>query len=65
MNWDQVEGKWKQFSSAGYLVDDQIALLVEHAPTQCVQSVQMELQKWQLFDPPHHCTHHPELHCPE
>jgi len=25
------EGCWKQFSSAGYLLDGQIALLVEHA----------------------------------
>ena len=28
LEWS-AEGRWKQFSSAGYLVDDQIALLVE------------------------------------
>lgn len=28
LEWS-AEGKWKQFSSAGYLVDGQIALLVE------------------------------------
>lgn len=50
------EGKWKQFSSAGYLVEDQIALLVERGgrPAFVYKSKQVPateelLEKFRLF----------------